>query len=98
MLTRITFLSLVAGGIAAPQFASGQQPSRKVALYANVGPELTHYDVDVAGTTLIKHSTVTPPAGLSVFRVGNDGKLTFARKYDVDVGDKLMFWMGMVPL
>ena len=27
-----------------------------------------------------------------------DGKLTFARKYDIDVGDKSMFWMGMVPL
>ena len=38
------------------------------------------------------------PAGLSVFRVGDDGKLTFVRKYDVDVGGKLMFWMGMVPL
>ena len=38
------------------------------------------------------------PAGLSVFRMGDDGKLTFARKYDVDVGDKTMFWMGMVPL
>jgi len=21
-----------------------------------------------------------------------------ARKYDIDVGDKTMFWMGMVPL
>jgi 6-phosphogluconolactonase len=40
----------------------------------------------------------TVPAGLSVFRIGDDGKLTFARKYDVDVGDKAMFWMGMVPL
>jgi 6-phosphogluconolactonase len=40
----------------------------------------------------------TVPAGLSVFRIGDDGKLTFARKYDVDVGDKTMFWMGMVPL
>jgi 6-phosphogluconolactonase (cycloisomerase 2 family) len=40
----------------------------------------------------------TVPAGLSVFRIGDDGKLTFARTYDVDVGDKLMFWMGMVPL
>ena len=40
----------------------------------------------------------TVPAGLSVFRIGDDGKLTFVRKYDVDVGDKLMFWMGMVPL
>jgi hypothetical protein len=40
----------------------------------------------------------TVPAGLSVFRVGDDGKLTFVRKYDIDVGDKTMFWMGMVPL
>jgi 6-phosphogluconolactonase len=38
------------------------------------------------------------PAGLSVFRIGDDGKLTFVRKYDIDVGDKTMFWMGMVPL
>jgi len=40
----------------------------------------------------------TVPAGLSVFRIGEDGKLSFARKYDIDVGDKTMFWMGMVPL
>ncbi len=38
------------------------------------------------------------PAGLSVFRIGADGKLTFVRKYDIDVGDKTMFWMGMVAL
>jgi len=36
------------------------------------------------------------PAGLSVFRIGDDGKLTFVRKYDIDVGSKTMFWMGMV--
>ena len=40
----------------------------------------------------------TIPAGLSVFRIGDDGKLTFVRKYDVDVGGKTMFWMGMVQL
>jgi 6-phosphogluconolactonase len=38
------------------------------------------------------------PACLSVFRVGPDGKLEFVRKYDVDTLDKIMFWMGMVPL
>jgi 6-phosphogluconolactonase len=38
------------------------------------------------------------PAGLSVFSIGDDGRLTFARKYDVDVGDDLMFWCGMVAL
>ena len=42
MLTRRTLLSLVAGGVAAPQFAAGQPASRKVALYANVGADLTH--------------------------------------------------------
>lgn len=40
----------------------------------------------------------TVAAGLSVLRIGNDGKLEFVRKYDIDVGDKTMFWMGMVPL
>ena len=40
----------------------------------------------------------TVPAGLSVFRIGDDGKLTFVRAYDIDVGDKTMFWMGLVPL
>lgn len=38
------------------------------------------------------------PAGMSVFRIGGDGRLEFVRKYDEDVGSSLMFWMGMVPL
>jgi 6-phosphogluconolactonase len=37
-------------------------------------------------------------AGLTVFRVGSDGKLAFTRKYDVDVGTKTQFWSGMVTL
>jgi 6-phosphogluconolactonase (cycloisomerase 2 family) len=40
----------------------------------------------------------TVPAGLSVFRIADDGKLTFVRKYDFDVGQTTMWWMGMVPL
>jgi 6-phosphogluconolactonase len=36
------------------------------------------------------------PACLSLFRIGADGKLDFVRKYDVDVGDRQMFWMRMV--
>jgi 6-phosphogluconolactonase len=40
----------------------------------------------------------TLPAGLSLLRMGGDGKLAFVRKYDIDVGDKSMFWMGMVSL
>src|ERR1700674_5773489 len=64
MLSRRTFLSLAAGGITAPRLASAQQAPRKVALYANVGADLTHYDVDVAGAELIKRETVTLPAGV----------------------------------
>jgi 6-phosphogluconolactonase len=36
----------------------------KVALYANVGVDLTHCDVDVAGAALTKRGTVTLPAGV----------------------------------
>jgi hypothetical protein len=38
------------------------------------------------------------PATLAVYRVGDDGMLAFARSYDVDTGDALQFWSGMVPL
>src|SRR5438132_13437623 len=64
MLTRRTFLSVVAGSIAMPELSSAQPASNKVALYANVGADLTHYDVDVAGADLIKRETVTLPAGV----------------------------------
>ena len=49
MLSRRTFLSLVAGSMAAPRLASAEPASQRVALYANVGADLTHYDVDVVG-------------------------------------------------
>jgi 6-phosphogluconolactonase len=64
MLSRRTFLSLAAGSMAAPKLVSAQPGSQKVALYANVGSDLTHYDVDVAGAELIKRETVTLPAGV----------------------------------
>lgn len=38
------------------------------------------------------------PAGLSVFRISEDGKLSFARKYDVDTGKLTQWWSGMVPM
>ena len=64
MVNRRTFLSLVAGSMAAPGLASAQPSSQKIALYANVGADLTHYDVDVAGAELIKRETVTLPAAV----------------------------------
>ena len=41
---------------------------------------------------------VTIPAGMTVFKVGSDGKLDFARKYDLDVGKLTQWWSGMIPL
>jgi hypothetical protein len=37
-------------------------------------------------------------AGLTVYRIASDGKLTFARKYDVDTTNGTQFWSGVVPL
>jgi 6-phosphogluconolactonase (cycloisomerase 2 family) len=39
------------------------------------------------------------PAAMTVFRCGDDGKLEFVRKYDVDAsGAKTQYWMGIVGL
>jgi 6-phosphogluconolactonase len=38
------------------------------------------------------------PARLSLFRIADDGTLDFVRKYDIEVGDRTMWWMGMVGL
>ena len=38
------------------------------------------------------------PACLSLFRIAGDGKLDFVRKYDIEIGDRTMWWMGMVAL
>src|SRR5499425_3670022 len=64
MVTRRAFLSLLAGSMSAPGVAFAQPQTRKVALYANVGADLAHYDVDVAGAALTRRATVTLPAGV----------------------------------
>jgi 6-phosphogluconolactonase (cycloisomerase 2 family) len=38
------------------------------------------------------------PAAMSVFRIREDGKLEFARKYDVELNGKLQWWTGMMGL
>src|SRR3989442_9959620 len=63
MVSRRAFLSLVAGSMSASRVAFAQE-ARTVALYANVGADLTHYDVDAAGAALTKRATVTPPPGV----------------------------------
>ena len=63
-------------------------PSGRLLVAAHIRPLLVREGANV-------HQV---PACLSVLRIGNDGKLDFVRKYDVDVGGKTMFWMGMVQL
>jgi 6-phosphogluconolactonase len=38
------------------------------------------------------------PAGMTVFRVGADGRLELVRKYDVELNGKLQWWTGMMGL
>jgi 6-phosphogluconolactonase len=38
------------------------------------------------------------PAAMSVFRICDDGKLTFVRKYDTELNGKLQWWSGMMGL
>lgn len=48
----------------------------------------------IQGITLADGSEV--PCCLSLFRVGDDGRLDFVRKYDIDVSrGRTMWWMGM---
>ena len=43
-------------------------------------------------------STTVVPANLAVFRVGTDGTLSFVQRYDVAVGRKPLWWMGIVAV
>jgi 6-phosphogluconolactonase (cycloisomerase 2 family) len=38
------------------------------------------------------------PPTLTVFSIGNDGKLTFERKYGIDTGKNWMFWCGLTAV
>lgn len=73
------------------------------------GIQLRTFGIDPSGRLLIAASIMPMPvrdgsniamltAGLMVFRIGEDGRLTFARKYDVDTGDRQQFWSGIVTL
>jgi 6-phosphogluconolactonase (cycloisomerase 2 family) len=40
----------------------------------------------------------TVPANLATFRILADGRLEFANRYDIAVGQKPLWWMGLAPL
>ncbi len=92
-------------------YAINQQTGEPIAIQhietQKVHPRTFH--IDPSGRLLVAQHNLpvdvregdivrTVSAGLSVFRIGADGMLTFARTYDINVGDRTMWWMGMVPL
>jgi 6-phosphogluconolactonase (cycloisomerase 2 family) len=73
------------------------------------GDHLRTFAIDPSGRLLIAATigplpvrdgerVVTLPAGLFVYRIGADGRLDLARKYDVETGGRMQFWSGMVSL
>jgi 6-phosphogluconolactonase len=65
------------------------------------GVQLRTFSIDPTGRMLVA-ANIMPvgarTAGMTAFRIGDDGKLTRVRKYDVDVGAHQQFWSGMVTL
>jgi 6-phosphogluconolactonase len=67
---------------------------------------LRTFAIDPTGRLMIAASVApmnmpdgsTLSAGLVLYRIGPDGKLTFVHKYDVDPGKFLQFWSGIVTL
>ena len=66
----------------------GIDPQARLLVAASIRPILVRDGDEI--------STLT--AGLMVYRIGADGRLTFVRKYDVDTSAGQQFWSGMVTI
>src|SRR5713101_6890166 len=64
MINRRRFGMLLAGTAAAPRPTWSRDVTAKTVSYASVGPELSLYDVDIAGAALEKRGSVTLPANI----------------------------------
>ncbi len=60
-------------------------PAGRILIAANVAPTFFR-----DGDSLNK-----VPANLALFRVQEDGRLEFLRRYDLDVGSEMIWWMGI---
>jgi 6-phosphogluconolactonase len=103
---------IFAGGENSVAVFSIDQTTGEPKLIQNIdgrGIQLRTFGIDPSGRILIAASIMPLPvrqgssigtltAGLTVFRIGGDGRLELARKYDVDTGDRQQFWTGMVTL
>lgn len=77
MIDRRAFLTAVAGSITLPAASSARTPSVRLALYANVGPDLIHYEVDVEASTLTRRGTVTLPDNVQYAWPHRSGRLLY---------------------
>ncbi|MFZ1149310.1 MAG: beta-propeller fold lactonase family protein [Xanthobacteraceae bacterium] len=70
------------------------------------GVQLRTFGIDASGRLLVTASIMpmlrsdgtTVPAGMTVFRIAEEGTLALARKYDVEVGNAQQFCSGMTAL
>ncbi|MGA2893553.1 MAG: beta-propeller fold lactonase family protein [Xanthobacteraceae bacterium] len=67
------------------------------------GIQLRTFGIDPTGRVLVAASILSAedgslPAGITVMRIAENGRLNLERKYDVDVGADQQFWSGMVTL
>ena len=88
------------------------QSTAEPMLIQNIEAQTNHlrtFGIDPSGRMLVAASIQpisvregngigTLAAGRVVYRIGDDGKLTFVRKYEVDTGKSLQFWSGMIAL
>jgi len=73
------------------------------------GIHIRNFGIDPSGRALVASSILPQtahvgganrlvPAGLSVFAMRPDGRLEFRRKLDIEVGEGMLFWSGLVSL
>lgn len=84
------------------------QQTGEPALIQNIDAHAIHlrtFSIDPSGKLLVAASIlpmvsdgIMLAAGLTVYRIGSDGKLEFVRKYDVDTGKVAQWWSGFVAL
>ncbi|MGE0035491.1 MAG: lactonase family protein [Xanthobacteraceae bacterium] len=66
----------------------GIDPGGRLLVAASIRPILVRDGSEIKTLT----------AGLMVYRIGPDGRLSFERKYDVDTGAGQQFWSGMIKI
>ena len=105
--TEIAGKKVFAGGENNVAVFSLDPASGEPRLIQNIEAHTNHlrtFAIDPSGRLLVAASIqpmalrdgTTLPAALVLYRIASDGRLEFARKYDVDTGRFMQFWTGIV--